>query len=367
MGVASRPGAQAAYPFEGDRVFVRHSWYVAAFSDEVTQDVLARRILDVPLVLYRTTAGEPVALQGTCPHRHYPMELGTREGDELVCGYHGFRFAPTGRCTSIPTQDRVPERCRLRSYPVVERWRWIWIWMGDPEKADESLIPDHDAIGLSEAWGARVGRRFDFGGRYQLINDNLLDLTHIGFLHRARTPADYAAAVGATKPELTLDPDGRFQTETWVFSIADYHSPIPGVDRVDEVEMTLSIDFYPPGFHVGRIEFREMPTEDGPGAHLGEIHMFHGITPIDWHSTFYFFANSRDFTAPDEVVDTIMANHLAIIAEDQVGVEATERVLATTALEPEFVASADASVLKARRWIQRLLDEEPAEEGVAPW
>ena len=54
------------YPFEGERIFVRNAWYVAAWSAEVGRDLLSRTILDEPVVLYRRTDGRAVALAGLC-------------------------------------------------------------------------------------------------------------------------------------------------------------------------------------------------------------------------------------------------------------------------------------------------------------
>jgi hypothetical protein len=39
--------------------------------------------LDDPVVLYRCLNGEPVALSGHCPHRHFPLARGKPVGNEL--------------------------------------------------------------------------------------------------------------------------------------------------------------------------------------------------------------------------------------------------------------------------------------------
>jgi vanillate O-demethylase monooxygenase subunit len=51
-------------------------WYVAAMGNEVSRTLFARRILDEPIVFFRTEAGAPVALAGLCPHRLYPLMQG---------------------------------------------------------------------------------------------------------------------------------------------------------------------------------------------------------------------------------------------------------------------------------------------------
>ena len=46
--------------------------------------------------------------------------------------------------------------------------------------------------------------------------------------------------------------------------------------------------------------------------------------------------------------------------------EAIEHVLTTTTPPPEFVSAADVSAVRARRWIQRLIDEESMDAAATP-
>ena len=123
--------------------FLRNTWYVAAQSHEITDDVLGRTICGDPIVLFRKQDGTPAALQDRCCHRHLPLSLGKRVGDRVQCGYHGLEFDTAGTCVSVPGQSKVPPGAAIRAYPAIERYRYIWIWPGDPAEADESLIPDY--------------------------------------------------------------------------------------------------------------------------------------------------------------------------------------------------------------------------------
>ena len=80
--------------------FLRNAWYAAAWDDELGDKPLARTMLGEPLVLYRDSAGAPVALSDTCPHRFAPLSLGRRDGDTLQCPYHGLVFGKNGICIS---------------------------------------------------------------------------------------------------------------------------------------------------------------------------------------------------------------------------------------------------------------------------
>jgi len=68
----------------------RNSWYPLTWSGEVTRTLSRHRILGMDLVLYRSEAGEPVALDDACPHRLAPLSMGKLKGDAIECGYHGF-------------------------------------------------------------------------------------------------------------------------------------------------------------------------------------------------------------------------------------------------------------------------------------
>ena len=90
-------------------MWIRNAWYVAAWSHEIAGDgLLARTIMNEPLVLYRTSNGSVVAMEDRCCHRLAPLSLGRREGDDLRCMYHGLKFGPDGRCNEIPGQTTIP-------------------------------------------------------------------------------------------------------------------------------------------------------------------------------------------------------------------------------------------------------------------
>jgi len=123
-------------------IFLKNTWYVAAWSHEVAADgMLARTITRVPLLLWRDSTGQVIAFDDRCCHRAAPLSMGRREGDHIRCMYHGLLYDKTGKCVEIPSQEFIPPAAKVRAYPVVERFKWVWIWMGDAQAADPSLIP----------------------------------------------------------------------------------------------------------------------------------------------------------------------------------------------------------------------------------
>jgi len=163
-------------------MFVRNTWYVAAWSSEIAQDtLLARTFLGVPVVLWRDSKRNPLAFEDRCCHRGAPLSVGRREGDTLRCMYHGMKFNTQGACVEIPAQDNIPPSARVRTFPVCEKNTFIWIWMGNPELCDPALIPDMPWM-ESAAW-AHLEGYVHYDTNYLLIADNLLDLAHLAYVH----------------------------------------------------------------------------------------------------------------------------------------------------------------------------------------
>lgn len=90
--------------------FIRNQWYGAIWSQDLGDGPVARRILDKPIVLFRTGDGTVAALDDVCPHRFVPLSLGkVVRGNHIQCAYHGPEFDSSGACTHNPhTNGRIP-------------------------------------------------------------------------------------------------------------------------------------------------------------------------------------------------------------------------------------------------------------------
>src|SRR5262245_33703058 len=126
--------------------FARNHWYAAAWTAEVGNRPFARRILNLPIVLFRMPDGSIGALEDQCPHRLAPLSLGECADGGLRCGYHGMVFGKDGKCLQIPAQDVIPTTAQARAFPVVERYGLVWLWAGSAP-ADEALLPLVPAFG----------------------------------------------------------------------------------------------------------------------------------------------------------------------------------------------------------------------------
>ena len=165
--------------------FLRNTWYVAMWSQDLKPGELQQRlILDEAIVLFRNASGQVAALLDRCPHRFVPLSLGkVCEGNSVQCPYHGLAFDATGVCVRNPNAEgRIPPALRVRRFPVVERHGAIWVWMGDRE-ADPALIPDFSVLD-EEIGGQTIDRRWiRVAANYELMTYNILDISHTNTLH----------------------------------------------------------------------------------------------------------------------------------------------------------------------------------------
>jgi vanillate O-demethylase monooxygenase subunit len=345
------------YPLDEGYFAPRNQWYVAAWSREVTREPMERWLLDEPLAFYRTEDGTPVAVEGRCPHRHFPLGKSRVNGDNIECLYHGLQFSPRGDCVRIPSQTMIPRRCSIRAYPVVEKWQWLWVWMGDPALADDSLIPDHHAVGLTDPeYQVDPGTYFEVPGRYMLMHDNLFDLTHLGFLHR-----DSIGAGDFSEVEELRDVG-----DTWISSAREFrdiecpqfYADIFGYHG--RIDRDFGMKLHMPCLHAGYDHFYRA-GDHSPEGTLGKVSVYHVITPATRHTAHYFFAAGRTFMKDDAGFGAGMLTGLqAVIEEDLFATREIERMIQAQGdtLPDEMLLAADATCVRGRRLFTAMIDRE---------
>ena len=130
-----------------DAGFLWDFWYPAMRSEEISGKRLATAmLLEVPLVLGRTTEGKAFAMRDSCPHRGIPLSYGRFDGKSVECSYHGWRFdACSGQCLEIPSlssQDKLKvERIFAGHYPCEERDGTVWVFMTAPGTRAPENVP----------------------------------------------------------------------------------------------------------------------------------------------------------------------------------------------------------------------------------
>jgi vanillate O-demethylase monooxygenase subunit len=340
--------------------YLRNAWYVAAWGSELEHGrLLARTLLEEPVVLFRDASGEPHALADRCPHRFVPLSMGTLvdDGRSVQCGYHGLRFDGAGDCVHNPHGDgRIPQAAKVRSHPVVERHSAVWIWMGDPQRADPASIPDF-SFNDPAHWAVGTGTMV-VDAPYELEIDNILDLSHIEFMHPLFASDAVRRAQVESKQEGDTVWSRRFMTddtEVPDFLRQAFQVPHGPMDRWLDVRWTAPahMALWAGGVASGR------PPQEGvvnPSTHC--------FTPEQAGRSHYFYALSYPLAMGSMAVDLarthVEALRVPFECEDKPVVEAVARRMAGEALfdlKPVLLPG-DAAAVRARRILQALIDQE---------
>lgn len=166
---------------------LREVWYYAAPSRSVRRGgVLARTMLGEPVLIGRDREGAVFALRDICPHRGMPLSAGRFDGEAIECCYHGWRFAPDGRCTLIPSlaegQAFDLSRVAVARYPAREAQGNIWVFFGD----DADAAPDLPALaGFAESTAPQLVETMRFDAAIDHAVVGLMDPAHGPFVHSA--------------------------------------------------------------------------------------------------------------------------------------------------------------------------------------
>ena len=344
-------------------MFLRNCWYVAGWSHHFPSGrPVALTMLGEWIVLYRTDDGGIAALEDRCCHRLAPLSKGRVEGADLRCMYHGLKFAPSGACVEIPGQTMVPPRARVRAYPAVEQDYWVWLWMGDPALADVALIPRALNHGDPD-WRMQTGE-LAYEANYQLINDNLLDLAHLSYVHE-NTLGCNSMSWAESRPTVTPIPRGLRIARWVVNNPGPRYLTMPG--GVRHVDMWASYDYMVPGifllgtktYPVGTAAAQGMQAPD-PDAEPLTTTTSQAVTPIDEQHTIYYYSGCLPRRlAGDEDSRQQLALFERAFAEDNAMIEAQQRVIAHTPQPRMLWIRAD----DALKQFRRLMDELMAAEG----
>lgn len=336
--------------------FPMNQWWVAGFSWELDGKPVARKILNRPVVLFRLPSGEVGALEDRCCHKELPLSCGSVEGRGVRCGYHGLLFNREGACIEIPGQDRIPSKARVQSYPVMERDQIVWVWIGEFADAKPSSEPPSYTFHSDPSYQFGGGN-YHYDAPYQLIHDNLMDLSHLGYVHlktiggnapvhmNAQTRVSVEGdTVKLVRTMLDSEPPPTY-TAAWPFKGL--------VDRWQEIE-----------FHVSHIRIWTGALDAGEGSledpSRGGFHMrgFHGITPETETTTHYFWSVASNLqTDIEKVKQTVIEQSAATFDEDKLIIEAQYRNQREFPVRNQIDIHVDVGPNRVRRVIDRLLKQ----------
>lgn len=339
---------------------IKNAWYVAALSGVVTTQTPVKRVmLGEPVVLYRTESGAATALSDLCPHRFAPLHKGKVKGDCIECPYHGLHFEPSGACAFNPHGDhKIPGAAKVRSYPVLERDGIVWAWTGDPALADPANVLDLTAF-FEHGRMPVVAGDFVVNAHFELVIDNLMDLSHAPFLHPT-TLAD-PDSVKTLRVEMKHEGDA-----VWAYHYAP-KSPVsaqfapfrPSADPLCDVHAHMQ--WLAPANLLFDVGVTDIDRPDAEGQYMHGAHL---LTPIDMNHTRYTWLAGRNFALGiDEVSKAIAAQvDFAFRTEDEPMINAVAVNMGTSdlfSLKPVLLPG-DAAAVRVRRVLGQLRERETA-------
>jgi phenylpropionate dioxygenase-like ring-hydroxylating dioxygenase large terminal subunit len=336
--------------------FPRECWYVAATLDEVGDTLVARRILGTPVVLYRLADGSVAALEDRCAHRPYPLSAGHRDGDRIVCGYHGCTYDPDGTCVLVPSQDNPPLGARVRAFPVHVSGPFVWVWMGTPggarlrpPPATPELAPESTS---NDGWTS-IGERRDVAAGFMLLHEHYLDLTNVFEMHAEMVPPGIEALPPLEEVEIS-EVSVSYVRELPKAPLAPWEAKASGLDATEAFGRRETGTFVTPGLHR---QTYTILSADGP---VFELVRLHGFTPLDRGSTRVFLQLAWRGSAVAADADHRLAEVFHAMADrDTAVLETMQRCLDEEETPRRYVnVKADRAAVRARRIVQSMIEDE---------
>jgi phenylpropionate dioxygenase-like ring-hydroxylating dioxygenase large terminal subunit len=348
MNAESKPLARIAT----EPVFPMNRWWVAGFAWELEDKPLARTLLNRRMVLFRGPDGV-AALEDRCCHKELPLSCGAVEPAGLRCGYHGLLFNGSGQCIEIPGQTHIPSKARVRAYPLVEQDMILWVWISDDPEALPPAGPP--------AYPVHADPRYKYGGNvfhydapYQLIHDNLLDLSHLGYVHTRTIGGNPQLHMNA---KVTTTGDDHTVTVVRLMPGSEppptYSAAWPFEGRIDRWQEVV--------FHPSHCEIWTGAMDAGAGRlddpQREGFHMrgFHGVTP-ETDTTAHYLWTIATHPHPDkqDVTQLVVDQTAATFEEDKVIIEAQWRNQKAFPVRKQIDIHVDAGPNRARRIIDKL-------------
>ena len=330
---------------------------------EVPQEGLfTRTVLGEAILLYRTAGGEIVALRDRCCHRLAPLSKGRKEGDCVRCGYHGLLFDASGRCIEIPGSETVPAKVRVQRYPIAVKNKWVFVWMGDESRADSALLPDNFSCDDPE-WDYLPGYL-----RYEtpqpLICDNLLDFSHLSYVHEKTLGG--TTAIAQARADIEPIPRGiRVTRKVHDVPPPPYYRAVR--EPTGNLDRWFIYDFVLPGTLLMQSGGRPVEDAEGDMRRAVRLHSCQTVTPETDRTTHYFFQQSRRTDQGDHsIAEALHRALLVAFEEDRAMITAQSQAIDADPDAPMMLLAMDAAVVRFRKLVaEAVAVEQAAARGVA--
>ncbi len=338
-------------------MFIQNAWYIAAWAHEVKDRPLARTICNAHVVLFRDKAtGKVGALEDRCCHRGTPLRFGEVVEEGLQCGYHGMVFDCSGTCVHIPGQASIPPQARVKHYALVEKDEFLWIWMGPAEEADTSKILDYPWHNDYRRWPHKH-EVYHVKADYMLMVDNLMDLTHLGYVHKSTIGGNPKVHVDA-QMTVTPKPTGLHFIR-WMLDSVPPPSYVKAAGFKGRVDRWQEFEYVAPGCIIqwsGALDVGRGAQENREQDGGFQLRLFHGLTPETDNTCHYYWSTANGYRQDDpEATEQLFQEISRAFQEDKGIVEGQAAMLAATGDKRLVDIVSDKARVHMRRTVHRML------------
>jgi len=341
------------------------SWYCAGWSDELTDTPQRIKIANQDLVLFRDTSGAAIALSNRCPHRFASLAEGKVVGDTIECPYHGLRFDRTGACVLNPHgRGVIPPNAKVDTTILVEKHGALWVWLGNPELADPSTIVNVSFV--NDPRYVAVKGVIHVKGNYQLLNDNLLDLTHAAYIHPTTVGLSRDDSVGPDQMDYDFKTEGNIVHSNYGFYDVPPTAQFRRFFKKERGDLYVHVTWVPASSILLDLSMSELGVPKGeidePHDRVCMIPAAHLIVPETDETSHYFYAMCRhvDIEDAEGCAETRALGLKTFSQEDAPMVERVQELMATDdlfALRPAILET-DIAGVQARRILARLVAQQ---------
>jgi len=324
---------------------LRKAWYAVCTSDEMTESPSKVTVHEIDFVVYRDNEGEIHAFNSNCPHRGCDLSLGTVEGKDLICAFHGWHFNSEGRCTQIPANRSgavVPAKAKLIHYPVCEKFGFIWIYTHSGEQSDNvskiRTFAELESIGWTY-----VRFRKTWRAHFTRTVESVLDVSHLPFVHPETTGRNVIPFVDG--PEYHVSTGG---IRIFPKPFAAMH-PMEPVQPPEGIEERTEIELLFPNQWIIRT----------PMGNENWMCTFLTFTPVTENETNIFGVIMRNFDLNSSFLDEFHIEHTAfVMGQDQVVIESIRPLMAPFDLQAEPHVTSDGPTTRYRVMLRTALETE---------
>lgn len=337
-------------------MFLNNAWYVAAWDYEITNELQQILVLGKKICMFRSNDNEVIAMEDACPHRKLPLSKGRIKDGNVECGYHGLTFDCAGQCVWAPGTGRIPSNAQVHTYAVHEKYGLVWIWMGNPVLADSNEvidIPNFD----SEGWGLNKGDAMELQCNYLLMCDNLLDPTHVAWVHEGSFAQD------ATKDaplKITKTENGVI-VHRWMLDV----EPAPFYKKVVEFEGNCDRLQHYEVRYPSHALVRAIFTPAGTGGPEGMLDAktfvmdsYNFMTPTSEKETRYYWFQLRNIRPDDDALSKMMSEDVQHAFEEDRAVLNEVQIGLDTKTSAPIDLAIDGGQLRFRRQLEAMIAEE---------